>query len=1111
MSESTSVGNIQLDVTVSKDSISKEIRKLNSMFSGNDVTKGLRDSLDSFNKGIGTSIENFSKSINNFVKNDLENMNKSIQEAATSLDAIKNPPKVDIPEAEITAPTMDTDVTEKTFINPFSRIRAFMKDTMTKMGEDQKNFAQVGSKSNKKVAQSANKINAEYEKTSSRIAEIRSEIAKLFAEQDDVAKAFQDMPAFSGMTKEASMEQMLKNNPRYNELSAQIDTLSAKLDPLVEKNRILADEIKNVGAAASTTSKNINSVGGSSKKAGRDMDKASKKTKTFGDVMKRTGKQSGGFASMISRSFMTILRRMFVYNLILKAIRSLISYMSSALSTNKQFASSLNAVKTNLRVAFQPIYDFILPALNALMQAVAKVTAYIAAAISALFGKSYKQSYDSAKGIETAKKAMDGYGGAAKKAGKEVKGALMGFDEINQLDISDDEDDSGGGGGAGDFEMEMPDMSTIDMTGIERFKEIMASILEPFKLAWENEGQATIEAMKNAFSSVLDLIKSIGSSWREVWTNGTGQRIVENILGIIQNIFNIVGNLATAFKSAWEQNDIGTRILQRVLDIFNIILDTIKRITGSTAEWAKTLDFYPLLASIEGLLAALEPLTQNIGAGLVWFWENALLPIAGWVIQDAVPVFLNVLAEAIRVVNNVIDALKPLGAWLWENFLKPLAEWTGGVIVSVLEGIKDALKGIGDWVVENEAKVQAFFAVFATWKATTFAIEMSKATAAVIAHTIAVTASKVETLILIGLYAKDAIAKGISAAATWGQVAATTAWNVIAGIATGVTAAFGAAVAFLTSPIGIVIIAIGALIAAVVLLWNHWDWIVEKVKWVAEKIVEFFAWLYDVLVGHSIIPDLVNEVTEWFTNLGKWVGEKVKALVDAVIKFFTDLWDNIKAKTEEMWNGLTTFLDTTWNNIKTSISTILDAIKTNIERFSSSFKSTWDKLWGGVKTVFSDVWDSFTGIVKGVINGIIGIVNKFISFWNNIELKVPAVNIPGVGKVGGFSIGVPKLDKIPMLARGGIIDQPTLAMVGERGKEAVIPFENSGFLEALTGSIVNALLQAIPFLSGGQAGQGSEDKDIIVNLDGLPLVRIILPLINDELTRLGYRTIYQLG
>ncbi|MDQ4680971.1 hypothetical protein, partial [Stenotrophomonas maltophilia group sp. RNC7] len=153
----------------------------------------------------------------------------------------------------------------------------------------------------------------------------------------------------------------------------------------------------------------------------------------------------------------------------------------------------------------------------------------------------------------------------------------------------DDEDGKDG------FEMTMPDMSTIDMTGIERFKEMMADLFKPFKLAWDVEGLNVIETVKSTLESIKGLIGAIGNSWRQVWTNGTGQVMIETVLRIVQNILNVVGNLATAFKNAWNENQVGTRIIQGVFDLLNIILGTIDKITKATADWAKTLDFTPVL------------------------------------------------------------------------------------------------------------------------------------------------------------------------------------------------------------------------------------------------------------------------------------------------------------------------------------------------------------------------------------------------------------------------------------------------------------------------------------------------------------------------------------
>lgn len=792
----------------------------------------------------------------------------------------------------------------------------FIKESISNIGNSFRTFTQTGTGSSEKVSKSVSKMNAEYEKTEAKISKIRNELAKLFAEQDAIIRNYQDMPALSGMTKDESLEHMLKSNPEFNKLSAQIDKLISELDPLVAKNKELANEIEKVGDKADNTGNKFNKMGSSAKKAGKSIFNLSWMKRMFTNESKKASNAASNFGNTMNRVSRMIARNLIVYGLIIKGLKGMISYMWSAFKTNQQFAHSLNVIKTNLMTAFQPIYNFVLPALNTLMQAVATVTTYIAAAISALFGKTYQQSFNAAKGMN---KQIEGMGKAAKKAGKEAKGALMGFDEINQLDIKDDSD-SGSGGGAGGFEMEMPDLATIDISGIERFKEIMGQIFEPFKKAWENEGQNTINAMKYALEEIKELIKAIGKSWLEVWSNGTGQKVLENILKIFQNILNIVGNLAGALKIAWQENNAGTRIIQNIFDIFNNILETIKKITGSTAEWAKTLDFTPLLESINKMLEALKPLTKNLGDGLAWLWENALLPIAGWVIEDAIPVFLDLLSEALTVLNNVIDAFKPLGQWLWDNFLQPLAEWTGGVVISVLEGIKDALKGIGDWIKDHQGVVQTM-------------------------------------AIIVGSFA-----------AAWGLVnAAMAIWNVVGVIATGVTSAFGAAVAFLTSPIGIAVLAIGGLIAVGTLLYKHWDEISE--------------WLKEVWEGiKKSAEEIWTAIKEFFIETWNSIKEKTSETWDSIKTKTSEIWNAIKTfLVDKIWNPIKAAAKTIWEGIKKVIIDPIQSAWTSLKDTWDKIKEYTLRKWNEIKQGISSMKNALVNavmepfrIVDNKIKGIIG-------------------------------------------------------------------------------------------------------------------------------------------
>ena len=144
-------------------------------------------------------------------------------------------------------------------------------------------------------------------------------------------------------------------------------------------------------------------------------------------------------------------------------------------------------------------------------------------------------------------------------------------------------------------------------------------------------------------------------------------------------------------------------------------------------------------------------------------------------------------------------------------------------------------------------------------------------------------------------------------------------------------------------------------------------------------------------------------------------------------------------------------------------------------------------MWDTITGIFGDAVDAigdfgkkmWTPIEKGfdtAIDGVKGIWNAFVRFWNGIQISVPSVDIPLVGRVGGFTIGLPDL---PYLAAGGIVTSPTLAVIGERGPEAVVPLDKgygthethihltySGEMPDEPEDLVALLRQVAPFVDG---------------------------------------------
>lgn len=110
----------------------------------------------------------------------------------------------------------------------------------------------------------------------------------------------------------------------------------------------------------------------------------------------------------------------------------------------------------------------------------------------------------------------------------------------------------------------------------------------------------------------------------------------------------------------------------------------------------------PLIDVFGRLREALIPLGKTIWEGLMWAWENILVPLGTWIITEVLPRFLDILAIRLDNLNLAIEALKPFAIWLWENFLKPAAEWTGEVIIAGLDWLIERLKDLNKWIQNNQ-------------------------------------------------------------------------------------------------------------------------------------------------------------------------------------------------------------------------------------------------------------------------------------------------------------------------------------------------------------------------------------------------------------------------
>lgn len=246
------------------------------------------------------------------------------------------------------------------------------------------------------------------------------------------------------------------------------------------------------------------------------------------------------------------------------------------------------------------------------------------------------------------------------------------------------------------------------------------------------------------------------------------------------------------------------------------------------------------------------------------------------------------------------------------------------------------------------------------------------------------------------------------------------------------------------NPIGAIILGIMALIAVVVLIIKHWDdikaaaqaaWdlILSAVQFVFNWLKENWPTVLAILTGPFGIAVLL--ITK------NW--DSIKDGAAAVIGWLKDNWPKILAILTGPFGIAIYLIVSQWDSIKGFFSGLIDAIGNIVGKVTHLLFSPFKSAYNLIKGLFDDIKGAVSDVI-GAIGFAKGIYNGFAKSWNAIELKVPEVDLPfGIGKVGGQHIGLPD---IPILGAGGIVNGPTLALIGERGREAVVPLPRGSSL-----------------------------------------------------------------
>ncbi|HEV5524142.1 TPA: hypothetical protein VY756_000603 [Streptococcus pneumoniae] len=609
------------------------------------------------------------------------------------------------------------------------------------------------------------------------------------------------------------------------------------------------------------------------------------------------------------------------------------------------------------------------------------------------------------------------------------------------------------------------------------------------------------------------------------------QSLLDTVAPVFENIERSVNKFGDGLSRVYDEHVVPA--INSIANAFNGLIDIIQILWENS--WQPFAEF---LSGVFGV--SIEGISDLLGGGLLA--TLGLLADAIKLVADGFTVFSDWCKENKEPIVALITTWQTINFLSWAEQAGGLAgafSLLGSKVSLIVGGIKnlglaikaltfDKLVSFGETIYLN------------TLYAKDFVVNSGKTIAQL-----------GKTALELG---KSALAWTAHAAKMGLATAAEFAHSVAAGVATAATWAFNAALAVLTSPITWIIAAIAALIAIGVLLYQNWDTVVEFAKTAWQGLCDFISGICQAI--GEFFSGLWTKLQEIFEPIGQWFGEKFQQAWDAIVNIFSGIgewfsgvfqgaWDaivniftpigswfgqrwadvtsalaNIGAWFTDMfqkaWTGLTnifsklgSWFGERWADVTNALSSVsnwfgemftnaYNAVKDAFSSIGDFFKGVWDT----VKSIFVNagqmVGEAVGGAFKSAVNAVLGtienVVNGFIGMINGVLGVVR--NLPGLGWVGSVSTV-----SLPRLARGGIVDSPTIAMIGEAGKEAVVPLENTGFIQTLGRVVSSAVVNAMAGVSpqGGFSGDG----DIVIQIAGHEFGRVAIQEINKEHERAG--------
>lgn len=635
----------------------------------------------------------------------------------------------------------------------------------------------------------------------------------------------------------------------------------------------------------------------------------------------------------------------------------------------------------------------------------------------------------SAGGATDAVKDTTGALGGAAKAAKKLKDYTMGFDELNVIKPQDESKGGGGGAGGGgiggDLGLDINSLWTDEMIASADAKakaiaENILTALRPIKEAIEAiDFKPLTDSLSRLWKAFKPFAAKIGEGLYWFLMNVMLPLAGYTIENVLPDFINL---LATGLEAAVPLMErFGTWIVKNQ--------DSIVKVAGYVAAFFLAFKGVSLLAGVLGGFTKLAEIIRAVGGAItgskaalsaLTFMFNPVGNVVK-VVTGAFTSFSTVLLPIAAVVAVVASTGMVLAA-NWDKVVETFKNFIDNID---LKGKFDAIMAALAPMMEKLAGLKDLFAAIGTIGAGVLAVAMGvvagvfDAVLSMLPGVIAAFGGLVDILSGVGVYL-------LSVLEFFGSM--------VMGVKALIEGDFaGAKTIFLEAWKNLkdgVLSAVGLIFSGVTDVFaGMFSAVIDGVKGFFEGVVGWFKSLWDTLVGHSIVPDMINAIVEWFASLPGKIYSGLQAFVQSVIDFFKNMWTGVTTtwqgvadwfgtlfKTawtniQNAWANVKSWFSTLWTNIKTVFNTVGTWFKTqfttawtNIKTAWSSVKTWFGDIWTGIKNKFSSVGSWFKSTFQTAWTNIKNVFSGWASFFSGLWTKIKNT-FSGLGTSLGNAIG----------------------------------------------------------------------------------------------------------